>query len=137
MSDGNKANVAERCRYSGYDVNELPEPIGEAVREMIAQLPVSASVMVQRHTDEDGFLKLPDGRMINPDDFRAFFASDSSGLDQVCFNEGNDYYRVRIWGVPQDEKERIMGYDKSKLETLSDPGKPTVWNWLIEGEPKK
>ncbi len=137
MTDGNKATVAETCSYGGCAIDDMPEPIAKVVREMMAQLPSAASIMVHRILDKDDFLKLPDGRDINPGDYRAFFASDSRGLDQVCFNDGREYYRVRICGVAKGEKERIMGYDKSKLEVLSNPVKSSVWNFLIEGEPKK
>ncbi len=136
MTNGDETTVAEKCRYSGPDINELPEPVAAAVQEMMAQLSSDAILGVVRWTDNDNFLILPDGRSINPEDYRVFFGSDSCGLAQACFREGNEYYRVRIHGVSQTEKEQAMGYNKSNLEVLSDPGKLCVWNWFIEGERK-
>lgn len=130
--------VAEKCRYDGPEIGSLPEPISNAIAEMMSKLPSEARLRVIMWKDSDNFLTLPDKRTIDPNDYRVFFASDSSGLAQACLNHGNSYYRVLVRGATQEERERIMGYDKSRLEVLAKPDRVSVWDpgWIIEGEPK-
>jgi len=132
-------NSKQECGYEGPDLESVPRYISELVKGMKAQLPAHVTVELSRiPIKQDDDASLP----FDLKDYAATYVSDDRGLVQVVYHEEEDSFNVRITGeLTQGIRERVMGYDKTKLETLLTPEQSmsqgpeiTRYPWLIEGQ---
>ena len=127
--------------YKGPDIGSLPFHIAKLVRGMIGQLPAQARVELSR-----SFIECDDSEPSLPfdlKDYAAIYKSDDRGLVQAVYYDGDYAFNVRITGVlPKGTRERVMGYDQTRLEVLLTPEQSMAqaehelvrYPWLVEGE---